>query len=282
MNQVMTEDQIKQAVKEGYTKALTGGSCCSTGTAPVTLKKKRDHLTDLVGYAPDELDKLPDSAVQSAFGCGNPLAFAEVKPGDVVLDIGSGAGIDCLIAAEKVGPTGRVIGLDMTPAMIERARENARNAKATNVEFRLGDAETMPVEDASVDWVVSNCVINLAPNKPKVFREVARVLKPGGQVSISDIVLGDDLPDEVVQSVDAMVGCVAGAVKEVDYLAAMQGAGLVDVAVTSRLVYSEEQMYGFLAGGDLSWSSDAQSLWARHRDRIVGNVWSARITARKP
>lgn len=278
----MTEDQIKQAVKEGYTKALTVGSCCSTGTTPVIVKKKRDYLTDLVGYAPDKLDKLPDSAVQAAFGCGNPLAVAEVKPGDVVLDIGSGAGIDCLIVAEKVGPTGRVIGVDMTPAMIEKARENARRAGVTNVEFRLGDAEKMPVEDVSVDWVISNCVINLAPNKRQVFREVARVLKPGGRVSISDIVLGDDLPEEVVQNVDAMVGCVAGAVKEADYLAAMRAAGLVEVAVISRLVYTEEHMCGFLACGDLSWSREAQPLWTQYRDRIVGNVWSARITARKP
>jgi len=281
MNQLMTEDQIKQAVREGYTKALNIGSCCSTGTTVVALRKKRTHLTDLVGYAPEELNKLPESAVQSAFGCGNPLAFAEIGAGDVVLDIGSGAGIDCLIAAEKVGPGGRVIGLDMTPAMIEKARENARKAEANNVEFRLGEAESMPVDDASVDWVISNCVINLAPNKQKVFKEVARVLRSGGRVSISDIVLGDDLPDEVVQSVDAMVGCVAGAVKETDYLAAMQAAGLVDVAVTSRLVYSEEQMYGFLAGGGLEWGDGANSLWAKYRDRIVGNVWSARITARK-
>jgi SAM-dependent methyltransferase len=282
MNQHLTEDQIKQAVREGYTKAVTAKSCCSTGAAIVTLESKRTKLTHLVGYTTEELDKLPESAVESAFGCGNPLAFAEVEPGDVVLDIGSGAGIDCLIAAEKVGPTGRVIGLDMTPAMIEKARENARKAGVANVEFRLGDAEDMPVEDAGVDWIVSNCVINLAPNKRKVFGEVARALKPGGRVSISDIVLDDDLPEAVVQNIDAMVGCVAGAVKEADYLAAMQAAGLVDVAVTSRLVYSEEQMYGFLASKELTWGDEAGSLWAKHRDRIVGNVWSAKITARKP
>lgn len=282
MNQQMTEDQIKQAVKEGYTKAVTTGSCCSTGTTRVALERKRSKLTNLVGYTPEELEKLPETAVESAFGCGNPLSFAEVKEGDVVLDIGSGAGIDCLIAAEKVGPTGRVIGLDMTPAMIEKARENARKAGAPNVEFRQGDAEDMPVEDASLDWIISNCVINLAPNKRKVFDEVARVLKPGGQVSISDIVLGDDLPGEVVQSVEAMVGCLAGAVKEADYLAAMQAAGLVDVAVISRLVYNEEQLHGFLAKSEMTWGGEADALWAKYRDRIVGNVWSARITARKP
>jgi SAM-dependent methyltransferase len=261
-----------------------GGSCCSPGQTLVTLEKKRTSLMNVVGYTPTELEKLPEDAVANAFGCGNPLLFTEVKAGDVVLDIGSGAGIDCLIAAEKVGPTGRVIGLDMTPAMIERARANVQQAGVTNVEFRLGDAENMPVDDSSVDWIISNCVINLAPDKPKVFREAYRVLKPGGRVSISDIVLGDDLPDEVVQSVDALVGCVAGAVKEADYLAAMREAGLTNVTVTSRFVYGEEQVCGFIEGNDskLRLDSEAQPLFAKYRDQIIGKVWSARITAHKP
>jgi len=164
----------------------------------------------------------------------------------VVLDIGSGAGIDCLIAAEKVGAEGKVIGLDMTPAMLERARANAREAGADNVEFRKGEADDMPVENDSVDWVISNCVINLAPDKGKVFGEVARILKPGGRVSISDIVLGDDLPEEVVKSVDALVGCVAGAIKEADYLEEMRMAGLVDVEVTERMVYGAKEIEGLL------------------------------------
>jgi ubiquinone/menaquinone biosynthesis C-methylase UbiE len=263
---------------------LGGASCCSPGKPLVNLEKKQANLVNVVGYTPEQLEKLPESAVENAFGCGNPLLFAGVQPGEVVLDIGAGAGIDCLIAAEKVGPTGRVIGLDMTPVMIEKARENARRAGATNVEFRLGDAENMPVEDAGVDWVISNCVINLAPDKPKVFSEVARILKPGGQVSISDIVLGDDLPDALVQSIDALVGCVAGAVKEADYLDAMRAAGLTDVEVTSRLVYGEEHLRAFFEGSDskLTLDSDARAAFATYRDRIVGNVWSARITARKP
>jgi SAM-dependent methyltransferase len=285
MEQHLTHEQIKEAVKQGYTQAVVGGgSCCSPGQTLVTLEKKRTSLMNVVGYTPTELEKLPEDAVANAFGCGNPLLFTEVKAGDVVLDIGSGAGIDCLIAAEKVGPTGRVIGLDMTPAMIERARANVQQAGVTNVEFRLGDAENMPVDDSSVDWIISNCVINLAPDKPKVFREAYRVLKPGGRVSISDIVLGDDLPDEVVQSVDALVGCVAGAVKEADYLAAMREAGLTNVTVTSRFVYGEEQVCGFIEGNDskLRLDSEAQPLFAKYRDQIIGKVWSARITAHKP
>ncbi|MCS6805881.1 MAG: arsenite methyltransferase [Acidobacteriota bacterium] len=286
MNRTLTPDEIKQAVREGYTKLLDASSCCastgSTTPVPITLERKRTELASVVGYAAEELRMLPDGAVVSAFGCGNPLSFAELKAGQVVLDIGSGAGIDCLLASEKVGPTGRVIGLDMTPAMTARARENARAAGATNVEFRLGDAEQMPVEDESVDWVISNCVINLAPDKRRVFSEVVRVLVPGGRVSISDIVLGDDLPDEIVQSVDALVGCVAGAIKESEYLQAMRDAGLIDVAVTARMVYTEEQLAGFLASMNHSDNSDAQLLWNRYRDRLIGNVWSARISARKP
>lgn len=286
MNLTMTPDEIKQAVREGYTKLLDVSSCCaaacSTAPLPIPLERKRAELTEVVGYTAEELEALPQEAVASAFGCGNPLSFAEVKAGQVVLDIGSGAGLDCLLASEKVGPIGRVIGLDMTPAMIARAREHARNVGAANVEFRLGDAEQMPVDDESVDWVISNCVINLAPDKRRVFSEVVRVLVPGGQVSISDIVLGDDLPDEIVQNVDALVGCVAGAIKESTYLQAMRDAGLTDVVVTSRMVYTEEQLAGFLAGVDNNNTATLQMLWTRYRDRLVGNIWSARISARKP
>jgi arsenite methyltransferase len=237
----LTDEQIKEAVREGYTRAVESrSSCCSSADA------ERVKQVAGLGYATEELENLPAAAVESSFGCGNPLAFTGVEKGDVVLDIGSGAGIDCLIAAEKVGPEGKVIGLDMTPAMIERARVNAREAGADNVEFRMGEADDMPVESDSVDWVISNCVINLAPDKGKVFREVARILKPGGRVSISDIVLGDDLPQEVVSNVDALVGCVAGAIKEGEYLEAMQQAGLVDVEVTERMVYGEKEIEGFL------------------------------------
>ena len=146
----------------------------------------------------------------------------------------------------------------------------------------MGDAEEMPVEDASVDWIISNCVINLAPDKKKVFSEVSRVLKSGGQVSISDIVLGDDLPDEVVASVDALVGCVAGAIKEGDYLEAMREAGLVDVEVTERLVYKEEHIQGFLSEDEESFEEETKDLFERHRGQVIGNIWSAKIKGRKP
>lgn len=283
MDRQLSHTQIKEAVQRGYTQAVQGGTSCCAPSTLVTLEQKKAKLTHVLGYAAEDLEKLPEAAVASAFGCGNPLAFSGVQPGQVVLDIGSGAGIDCLLAAQKVGPTGRVIGLDMTPAMLARATENAHQAGTTNVEFRLGDAEHMPVEDASVDWVISNCVINLAPDKAGVFREVYRILKPGGRVAISDIVLGDTLPDAVVASIDALVGCVAGAVKEADYLEAMRLAGLAEIAVMSRLVYEEEQLRGFFANGAarLQGSDTEPGLFARYRDQIVGNVWSARLTACK-
>jgi N-acetylglutamate synthase-like GNAT family acetyltransferase/SAM-dependent methyltransferase len=225
--------------------------------------------------------------VANSFGCGNPAAFSDVKVGDVVLDIGSGAGIDCLIAARRVGLTGKVIGLDMTPAMIEKARQNAREAGVANVEFRLGEAEAMPVADGSADWVISNCVINLAPDKRAVFREVARVLKPGGRVAISDIVLADDVPElpaALKNDPELYVACVAGAIRESEYLSAMRDAGLVDVAVTARMTYGEDTLGAFFQetvdrfeGGER-----LEGFLAELREAVVGRVWSARIIGRKP
>ena len=308
----LTDEQIKEAVREGYTRAVESrSSCCSSSSCCSPADEARVKQVAELGYATEELENLPAAVVESSFGCGNPLAFTGVEPGDVVLDIGSGAGIDCLIAAEKVGPEGKVIGLDMTPAMLERARINAREAGADNVEFRKGEADDMPVESDSVDWEISNCVINLAPDKGKVFGEVARILKPGGRVSISDIVLGDDLPQEVVANVDALVGCVAGAIKEVDYLEAMKEAGLVDVEVTERMVYGAKEIEGFLGEccqSDVEDDEEGSSCCGSGKEegreasgccgseaagenaeisaeciaQVAGKVWSARITGKKP
>jgi arsenite methyltransferase len=214
--QEVSKNDIKDAVKSRYAKAIQGTpSCCGPAAPPAgsccgpTAVEQKGTFVKIAGYDKDELSRLPADAVQNSLGCGNPLAFAGVRPGQVVLDIGSGAGIDCFLAAEKVGPAGKVIGLDMTPEMIERARQNASEAGVTNVEFRFGDAEKMPVDDASVDWVISNCVINLSPDKPAVFSEIGRILRPGGRISISDIV-AQDLPEAVRQSRDAWTGCLAG------------------------------------------------------------------------
>jgi SAM-dependent methyltransferase len=182
-------------------------------------------------------------------GCGNPLALAELKEGEVVLDLGSGGGLDCFLAAEKVGVGGRVIGLDMTPEMIQLARENVKKMGATNVEFRLGEMERMPLEDKSVDVIISNCVINLSPDKDAVFREAYRVLKPGGRLSISDIVLLGELPQEVKASLEEWAGCIAGALQEKVYLDKIKAAGFVRITAdrSTLPLYVEGQ-----SGSDIS------------------------------
>jgi len=271
------ENQKKlQQVREGYTEILkksqAGSGCCSTSTCGSN-------------YAPEEVSSLPPEALQSAFGCGNPLKFAEVKAGQTVLDIGSGAGIDCFLAAQKVGPKGRVIGLDMTPAMIEQANQTAREKGYTNVEFRLGTADKMPLENASVDWIISNCVINLAPDKPAVFREAFRILKAGGRVTISDILLGVDLPQAVSYSIEAYVGCLAGAIKEEDYLEGMRQAGFEQVEVTSRLVYGPAQISTLIEETAETRTKSCCGSGLSHEpwiEQFAGKVWSAEIRAVKP
>jgi arsenite methyltransferase len=269
---------IKAAVKERYARAIqqpAGGGCCG-GSGSQGMK---GTLVQIAGYRDEDLAALPADAVENAFGCGNPVAFAKVREGETVVDIGSGAGIDCLFAAQKVGPAGQVIGIDMTPEMLERARGNARAAGAANVEFRQGDAEKMPVADASVDWVISNCVINLSPDKPAVFREIARVLKPGGRISISDIV-AEDLPPAIRASRDAWVTCLAGAISEADYVRGLQAAGLTDVQVTERITYGPEKLDGLF--GHTACGPEAGALAPEAVRAAAGKVWSARFTGRKP
>jgi arsenite methyltransferase len=280
-----SETEIKNAVKSRYAKAIQGSfSCCGpSGTqegtqvssccGPTAVEQK-GNLVKIAGYDKDDLSRLPADAVQNSFGCGTPLAFAGVRPGQTVLDIGSGAGIDCFIAAEKVGPTGKVIGLDMTPEMIERARQNAKEAGVTNVEFRFGEAEKMPVEDTSVDWVISNCVINLSPDKPAVFGEIARILRPGGRISITDIV-AQDLPVAVRQSRDAWTGCLSGAISEQAYVQGLEKAGLRDVRVTSRIVYDASQLKG-LFGSSCCGAGPGQDA-AALAEAAAGKIWSARF-----
>ncbi len=251
-------------------------SCC--GGAPA----RKGAVVELGGYSSEELAALPADAVVNSFGCGNPVALAGLRPGDVVLDLGSGAGIDLFLAAKRVGPTGRAIGIDMTDAMIARAQENIRAGGFANVEVRRGIIEDLPVESGSVDWVISNCVINLSPEKPKVFREIARVLKPGGRMLVSDIV-AKDLPEEMLRDAELYASCVAGAIGEDDYLAGLRQAGLVDVEVRGRLVYDDVQLRGLLG----SLFEDVPAPTSRVLDEgaaaaIAGKVWSAKIYGRKP
>jgi SAM-dependent methyltransferase len=281
---MQTEEKIKEKVRQRYTRAVTGGgSCCGSSQELVQIRIPDKRVASVAGYEPEELRTLPADAVANSFGCGNPLAFAGVKEGETVVDIGSGAGIDCLLAAEKVGPKGKVIGIDMTPAMLEKARANAQRSGAQNVEFRFGYAEEMPVEDSSADWIISNCVINLSPNKPGVFAEAARVLRPGGKLSVSDIIV-EKLPWFLRRSTALYTSCVSGAIPESEYLQGLRNAGLQNVNVTSRIVYDRDQILSFLQ--DSAMFRAAYRLFPRAIaglvDRyIVGKIWSAKIVAQK-
>jgi arsenite methyltransferase len=201
-----------------------GDACCGADTST------ESQITNIARlYAGADVADLPSTVTNVAFGCGNPTAISALQPGETVLDLGSGGGIDCFLAAKMVGPTGRAIGVDMTPEMIELARRNAGKVGATNVEFRFGQIEALPVEDASVDVIISNCVINLSPDKDQVFREAFRVLRPGGRFQVSDIVWTADVPEDVKGDMEQWAGCIAGALVERDYLAKIAAAGFADV-----------------------------------------------------
>jgi len=223
---------VRQQVREGYGQiARAGGSCCGP-----TCGCGSDQLGQQVGYSADELAAVPAGA-NMGLSCGNPTVIASLKPGEVVLDLGSGGGFDVFIAGRKVGPAGRAIGVDMTPEMITKARHNIGVSGLDNVEFRLGEIEHLPVADHSVDVVISNCVINLSPDKPQVWREIARVLKPGGRVAVSDLALLQPLPAAIREMVEALVGCVAGAVLATETERMASDTGLVDIELTAKPDY---------------------------------------------
>ena len=216
---------------------ISAGSCC----APVDMTTE---ISKRIGYSDEELGNVPEGS-NLGLGCGNPVAIASLKKGEVVLDLGSGAGFDCFLSANQVGEEGKVIGVDMTSEMIDKARENAAGNNYRNVEFRLGEIENIPAPDNSVNVVISNCVINLSPDKEKVFEEAYRVLQSGGRVMVSDIVLLKNLPESIKNSIDAYAACIAGAIKKDDYLGAIEKAGFVDVEVTSEIPIA--QMGGTIA-----------------------------------
>jgi SAM-dependent methyltransferase len=281
---VSRPDDIRKEVSRSYARAVeqtgAGASCCCSGPAPESL------LASLAGYSREELAALPADAVASSFGCGNPVALGEIREGDTVLDLGSGAGIDLLLAARLVGPRGKVIGVDMTEAMIERARANAQAAGLTNVEVREGIIEDLPVESGSIDLVISNCVINLSPEKKRVFAELHRVLKVGGRFSISDIV-AESMPAWITEISMAYSACISGAIPEAEYLAGLRDAGLVDVAVRDRLTYDRDQLGGLLGsdeGGSCCCGPGGvpTETLLRMASELAGKVSSIRVVGRKP
>lgn len=238
----MKKEEIKKVVREGYAQiARQGSSCCAPASSCCGGGSLARTLSKNVGYTEEELKAVPDGA-NLGLGCGNPVALASLKEGETVLDLGSGAGFDCFLAANKVGEKGRVIGVDMTPEMLEKARENARQGDYRNVEFRLGEIENLPVADNSVDVIISNCVINLSPDKRRVFAEAFRVLKPGGRLMISDIVLLKELPDFIKDSIEAYIGCLSGAIMKNEYLGAIKAAGFQKVRIVDETSFPIECM----------------------------------------
>jgi len=274
-------DEIRERVSQDYAEAVkSSGSCCGEASIAPTV-------ASLAGYSAQDIADLPDDALASSFGCGNPLAFSRVGEGETVLDLGSGAGIDLIIASRRVGPSGRVIGVDMTDDMIDAARANVAAAGLDNVELRKGIIEELPVSDASVDWVISNCVINLSPEKERVFAEIARVLKPGGRVQVSDIV-AEHLPASLRDSAAAHSACLGGAISESEYCDGLRAAGLTDVEVPERFVYEDSQLVAM--AGELGVEvPQASSCCCGGGDpagdlltEVSGKVWSAQFRARKP
>jgi arsenite methyltransferase len=240
--------EIKEIVKERYGRAALraaagGSSCC--GAAPAV--DCCDPITaDL--YEAGQASEVPEAAMKASLGCGNPTALAELKPGETVLDLGSGGGIDVLLSARRVGPSGKAYGLDMTDEMLELARENQHKAGATNVEFLKGEIENIPLPDNSVDVIISNCVINLSGDKDKVLREAFRVLKPGGRFAVSDVVVRGEVPAEVRRSVELWIGCLAGALEDTEYRGKLAAAGFEGIGIQPTRFYTAEDARQFLTG----------------------------------
>lgn len=266
-----TPTPIHESVREHYAElARQNSSCCGPSGASSCCDTKNNL------YPADLLTTVPDDIAGFSLGCGDPISLAKLQPGQTVLDLGSGGGLDCILAAQKVGETGRVFGVDMTPEMLAKARANVQRLGLQNVEFRQGYLESLPLGDEVIDVVISNCVINLSPDKPQVFREISRVLKPGGRVAVSDIVTNGPLPEAVRSSLSGWAACVSGAIDVNEYISAMQAAGLVDVQVTPS--YLDEAMIDEV----VKELKDQIDLSALPREKINQAVFSARITARKP
>jgi arsenite methyltransferase len=261
---------IKEAVREKYSQAAlrAGGSCCGgaerAGSSPITANL----------YSPGQTGELPEAAVLASLGCGNPTALAELKAGETVLDLGSGGGIDVLLSARRVGPTGKAYGLDMTDEMLALARDNQRKAGAENVEFLRGEIEAIPLPDNSVDVIISNCVINLSGDKDRVLGEAFRVLKPGGRFAVSDVVTRGAIPDELRRDVLLWVGCIAGALEENEYRGKLAAAGFEEIGIEPTRVYRVEDAREFLSGKGVDVDAIAES--------VDGKFMSAFIRATKP
>ncbi len=269
----MEEENVRKMVRKGYGKiAKTDKSCCNCGCGSL------QNVSEQIGYSKDELNSVPEGANLN-LGCGNPIALASLKEGEVVIDLGSGGGLDCFLAANKVGEKGKVIGVDMTPEMLDRARTNLRKSKRTNVEFRLGEIENLPVADNTADVIISNCVINLSPDKQRVFNEAYRVLKPKGRLMISDMVLLKEIPEAILKSVEAYIGCVAGAEKKKEYLRKIREAGFKDVQVVEETTLPYEALVSDATAKQIM---DELKITKQKATELFGAAVSIKVSATKP
>ncbi len=273
----MTSENIKSVVQEKYGAAAKraasgqGPACC--GTSPASAIEGCDPITSDL-YGEGEVGSVPEAAMRASLGCGNPTALAKLAPGEIVLDLGSGGGIDVLLSARRVGPTGKAYGLDMTEEMLALAEENKRKSGLTNVEFLKGEIENIPLPDNSVDVIVSNCVINLSGDKDRVLREAFRVLKPGGRFAISDVVVRGEIPQEIRKSIELWVGCVAGALSDAEYQQKLAAAGFEGIEIEATRVYNIEDAHEFLRAAGI----DADSIAPKVQDKFI----SAFVRAKKP
>jgi len=275
----MKNKKIKKIVREGYAKiASQDNSCCTPVKSCCGNTNLARDISKKIGYSDEEMKGVPAGA-NLGLGCGNPVALANLRKGEVVLDLGSGAGLDCFLAANKVGKRGKVIGVDMTPEMVEKARENAKKGRYENVEFRLGEIENLPVRDNSIDVIISNCVINLSSDKKRVFVESFRVLRPGGRLMVSDIVLLKELPDFIKKSVEAYVGCLSGAILKDEYVNGIKEAGFQEIKVIDETSFPIECM-----ANDPTAKALIENLRIpRQRiSEIANSVTSIKISAVKP
>ncbi|MDM7934873.1 MAG: arsenite methyltransferase [Methanothrix sp.] len=275
---MMKEREIKRAVREGYariakqaTSYYASRGCC--GCADIS-----DEISRRLGYTLEEIQAVPAES-NLGLGCGNPVALGAPREGEVVLDMGAGAGFDCFLASTRVGPSGKVIGVDITSEMVDRARENARRGGYTNIDFRQGDLENMPVADRYVDLVISNCVINLVPNKRMVFKEAFRVLKPGGRLAVSDIVLRRELPDFVRRSTEAYIGCLAGAIMRDEYLRIIGEVGFQEIEVVEESSFPIEPLLSEASGPA---ATGMQRISSQELQEVEDSVRSIKVRAVRP
>lgn len=271
----MSTENIREVVKQKYGEAALrvqsgSSSCCGAAAAP---RGGCDPITSNL-YSAEQSGEVPQQAMQASLGCGNPTALAELKPGEIVLDLGSGGGIDVLLSARRVGPSGKAYGLDMTDEMLALARANQKKAGVDNVEFLKGEIENIPLPDDSVDVIISNCVINLSSDKDRVLREAFRVLKPGGRFAVSDVVVTGEVPESIRKRVELWIGCIAGALRDSDYRAKLARAGFDSIELEPTRIYRVEDARQFLAGQGIDVDAIAS--------QVDGKFMSAFVRARKP